>query len=84
MLHEMNSKRCGNGKRRTARFACRRKELDQASQLLPRHNKIHLVAKITLECSLRDQFKSGGGEDGLFHEDITFKLRATMIYTEIP
>lgn len=37
-----------------------------------------------LTCSLGDQFKSGGGEDGLFHDDITFMLRATMIYTEIP
>jgi hypothetical protein len=38
----------------------RRKGLDQASQLRPRHNKIHLVEKLTLACSLGDQFKSGG------------------------
>ncbi len=47
-------------------------------------HKIHLVEKITRECSLCDQFKYGGGEGGLFHEDITFKLGATMICTETP
>ena len=78
LLHEMDSKHCGNGKKRTARIACSRKGLDQASQLLPRRSKIHLVEKITLECSLCDEFKYGGGEGGLFHEDITFKLGATM------
>ena len=84
LLHEMNAKHCGNGKRRTARFACGRKGLNQASQLRPRHNKIHLVEKLTLACSLGDQFKSGGGEGGLFHLDITFKSGATMTFAELP
>jgi hypothetical protein len=84
LLHEMNAKHCGNGERRAARFACRRKGLDQASQLRPRHNKIHLVEKLTLARSLGDQFKSGRGEGGLFHEDITFKSGATMTFAELP
>jgi hypothetical protein len=84
LLHEMDSKHCGNGKRRTARFACRRKGLDQASQPLPRHNKIHLVEKLTLTCSLGDKFKSGTGEDGLFHEDIMFESGATMTFAKLP
>jgi hypothetical protein len=54
------------------------------SQLRPRHNKIHLVEKLTLACSLGDQFKDGGGEGGLFHEDITLKSGATMTFAEIP
>jgi hypothetical protein len=62
MLHEMNAKHCGNGERRAARFTCRRKGLNQASKLRPRHNKIHLAKKITLARSLGDQFKSGGGK----------------------
>ena len=69
LLHKMNAKHCGNGKRWAPRFARRRKGLDQASQLRPRHNKIHLVEKLTLACSLSDQFKSGGGEGGLLYED---------------
>ena len=84
LLHEMNAKHCGNGKRRTARFACRRKGLDQASQLSPRHNKIHLFEKLTLTRSLGDQFKSGGGEGGLFHEDITLESGVTMTFAELP
>jgi hypothetical protein len=75
----MNAKRCGNRERRTARFTCRRKGLDQASQLSPRHNKIHLFKKLTLTRSLADRFKSDGSEGGLFHEDKTFKSGAMMI-----
>ncbi len=59
LLHKMNAKHCGNGKGRAARFTCRRKGLDQAIQLRPRHNKMYLVAKLTLACSLGDLFKSG-------------------------
>jgi len=84
LLHEFNAKHCGNGKRWTARFTCRRKGLDQASQLRPRHNKIHLVEKRTLACSLGDQFKSGVAEGGLFHEYITFKPSAVMTFAELP
>ena len=84
LLHEMNAKHCGNRERWTPRLACRRKGLDQAGQLRPRHNKIHLVEKLTLACSLGDQFKSGGGEGGLFHEDITFKSGDTMTFAELP
>jgi hypothetical protein len=29
-----------------------------------RHNKIHLVEKLTVACSLGAQYKSGGGEGG--------------------
>ena len=58
--------------------------LDQASQVSSRHNKIHLVKELTLACSLGGQFKSGGGEGGLFHEDITFKSGVTMTFAEIP
>ena len=83
LLYEMGAKHCGNRKRGTARFACKRKGLNQASQLRPRHNKIHLFKKLTLACSLGDQFKSGGGEGGLFHEDITFKSSVTMTYAEL-
>jgi hypothetical protein len=82
-LHEMDAKHCGNRERRTARFACWRKGLDQASQLSPRHNKIHLVKKLTLARSLGDKFKSGGGEGGLFHLDITFESGATMTFAEL-
>ena len=67
---------------RQARSA--RVELDQASQLRPRHKKIHLVEKLTLTRSLGDQFKSDGGEGGLFHEEITFKSGVTMIFAELP
>ena len=84
LLHEMVAKHCGNGKRWTPRFACRRKGLDQASQLRPRHNKIHLVEKLTLTRSLGDQFKSGGGEGGLFHEDITLESGATLAFADHP
>ena len=79
----MNAKHCGNRARLKARFACRRKVLDQASQVSSRHNKIHLVKKLTLMRSLGDQFKSGGGEGGLFHEDIAFKSGATMTFEEL-
>ncbi len=78
LLHEMDAKHCGNRERQAARFTCRCKGLDQARQLRPRHNKIHLVKKLTLACSLGDQFKSGGGEGGLFHEDITLESGVTM------
>ena len=78
LLHEMNAKDCGNWKRWPARFTCRRKGLGQASQLRPRHNKIHLVEKLTLTRSHGDQFKSSGGEGGLFHLDITFEPGLSM------
>jgi hypothetical protein len=84
LLDKMDAKHCGNGKGQAARFACRHKGLDQASQLRPRHNKIHLVEKLTLTRSLGDQFKSGGGEGGLFHEDITFRSGVTMTFAELP
>jgi IS30 family transposase len=58
--------------------------IDQASLLRPRHNKIHLFKKLTLTSSLGDQFKSGGGEGGLFHEDITFKSGVTVTFAELP
>jgi len=70
-------------KRWTSRFACRRKGLDQASQFSPRHNKFHLVKELTLTRSIGDQFKSGGGEGGLFQENITFKSGVTMTFAEI-
>ena len=62
-----------NEKRGTPRFACRSNGLNQANQLRPRHNKIQLVEKVTLACSLSYQFKSGGGEGSLFHQDIEFE-----------
>ncbi len=31
-----------------------------------------------------DQFKSGGGEGGLFYEDLGFKFGATMTFAEFP
>ena len=37
-----------------------------------------------LACSLGDQFKSGGGEGGLFHEVLPFKSGAKMTFAEIP
>jgi hypothetical protein len=33
---------------------------------------------------LGDQFKSGGGEGGLFHEDITLESGVTMTFAELP
>jgi hypothetical protein len=65
-------------------FCLQTRRLNQASQLRTRHNKIHSFKKITLSCSHDDQFKSGRGEGGLFHEDITFKSGVTMIFTDIP
>ena len=58
--------------------------MDQASQLSPRNNKIDLVEKFTLTSSLGDQFKFGGGEGGLFHEDIKFESEVTMTFAELP
>jgi len=72
------------GKRRRARFTCRRKGLDQASQLSTRHSKILHAQKLTLACSLDDQFESGTGEGGFFHEDITFKSGAKMTFAVHP
>jgi hypothetical protein len=69
--------------RLTARFACRRKWLNQASQLRLRGNKIHLVKKLKLNCSLGDQFKNDGGKGGLFHEDIRFKSGVTKDFAEL-
>ena len=57
--------------------------MDQASQLRPRYNKIHLFKKLTLACSLGYQFKFGQGEGGLFDEDIKFKSAATMTFAEL-
>jgi hypothetical protein len=59
LLHEMNAKHCCKGERRTASFTCRRKKLDQASQLNSRYNKIHRFKKLTLTRNRGDQFKSG-------------------------
>lgn len=78
----MDAKNCGNRERRSARFACKRKGLNQASQLRQRHNKIHLVKKLELTRSIGDQFKSGGVEGGLFYEDITLKSGVTMNFAE--
>ena len=80
----MDAKNCGNRKRWTPRFTCRRKGLDQASQLRPRHNKIHLFKKFTLTRSLGDQFKSSGGEGGLLHKHITLASGVTMTFAELP
>ena len=52
LLHEMDAKHSGNGKRWTSRFACRRIGLDQASPLRPRHIKIRLVEKSRLRALL--------------------------------
>ena len=60
-------------------FAVQRAQ-DQASQLCLRHNNIHLVEKLKLAFSLGDQFKSGGGESGLFHLGITFESGAKMTF----
>jgi hypothetical protein len=60
------------------------KGLDQASQLRPRYNKIHLFKKLPLACSLGDQFKSVGGEGGLFHEDLKLESGVTMTFEELP
>jgi len=56
---------------------------DQVTQLYPRHNKIHLVDKLALTPYLGDQFKSGAGEGGFFHQDITVKSDAKMNFTEL-
>jgi hypothetical protein len=65
-------------------LACRCKGQDQACQLRQRHNKSHLVEKLTPECFLDDQFKSNGGESGLFHEGITFNSAAAMTSAVLP
>ena len=82
--HQMNTKLCTNGKRRVTRFACRRKVLGQAYQLSPKHNKTHLVKKLTLARSLGDQLKSGGGNGGLFHQAITFASGFAMHFVDQP
>jgi hypothetical protein len=74
LLYKKNAKHCCSGKRWTTRFAWKSKGLDQASQIRPGHNRIHLTKKLTLACSLGDQFKSDGGEGGLFHESARFKV----------
>jgi hypothetical protein len=84
LLHELDSKHHGTGKRNTPRFACRRKGLDQANQLRPIHNKVHLVEKLTLASSHGDQFKFGGGECGLFHEKKTFASGVAMTFSDLP
>jgi len=66
LLHKLDAMHCGNTQRRSDHFACGRKGLDQLSQLQPRHNKFHLVEKLTLAYSLGFQFKSGRGEGGFF------------------
>jgi hypothetical protein len=70
----MVAKHCGNGKRLAARFACRRKGLDQANQLHPRQNNFHFVKILTLSRVICYQFKSGAREGGLLHQDITLDL----------
>jgi hypothetical protein len=80
---QVNAKHCVNGERPMARLICSRKELDQAIQLRPRHNKIHLIKKLTRTRSHGDQFKSGEGEGGLF-DDVRFKSGTTMTFAELP
>jgi hypothetical protein len=82
--HKMAAKDYGNGKRWAVRFTYRRKGMDQASQLNPRHNKIHLFKKFTLSHSLGDQFKFGGGKRGLFLKHITLKSSVTMTFAALP
>ena len=50
----------------------------------PRQNKIYLFKKFTLTSSLGDQFKSGGGEGGLFHKHITLESGVTKTFAELP
>ncbi len=84
LLYTMNTKHCGNRKGWAARFACRRKGLGQASQFRPRHNNLHLFKNLALKSSPGDQFKSSGGEGGLFHLGIVFESGITMTFAELP
>ncbi len=49
-----------------------------------RKDVLQTSADVTRACSLGDQFKSGEGEDGLFHEDITFKSGVTTTFADLP